>query len=88
MYLLLFPLPYIIYTSCAPPLEVTNIKENTPLSVQMKPFWASTKNKEKYQVPSRKIFQRVSENDSIKVVLSGNVTGGKDASPCVECING
>ena len=43
----------------------------------MKPFWASTKNKEKYQTPSRNIFQRMSENDSTKIVLSGNVTGGK-----------
>ena len=54
----------------------------------MKPFWASTKNKEKYQTPSRNIFQRMSENDSTKIALSGNVTGGKDARPCVECING
>ena len=54
----------------------------------MKPFWACTKNKEKYQVPSRNNFQRMSENDSTKIILSGNVTVGKDVRPCVECING
>ena len=30
----------------------------------------------------------MSENDSTKIVLSGNVTGVKDARLCVECING
>ena len=56
--------------------------------MQIDRFWTGGKNKETLQLLSRQFFKGKSANKSVRIILSGYVTGEYGMSPCIEIIEG
>ena len=73
----------IIHAQQHEALEYVSMTDNSPIPVEMEHFWASSKNKEKWQILSRDLFVRKSrENKEIKILLSGYVTDPDGPRTC------
>ena len=56
------------------PLEIMNIKLQSPISVQVERFWSSDPNKESIQELSRNYFIEKTRESENNLILSGYVT--------------
>ena len=65
------------------PTEYVNLLLVSSLLVELKRFWASSKNKEELQILPRKFFKQKAEETNLTLVLSGCVTDGGGILDCV-----
>ena len=69
------------------PVEYPLLAEDDNIPVEMDLFWASTKNKELFEVLSRNYFVGLASKEGAKIVSSGYVDDGYGTYPCVNFQN-